>query len=526
MAIWRLTTFFRYGKHHFSKLLNKNRSNDFMLDNPSCTFEGIVTKSYSSKGNNNSYFISGNGTIFLVLSKEYLEIGTTAKVTGRIEPAQSKETIILAEKIELLPSAKTAEIFNSAESAISGSIALNNVDLLVNDEITKTLELEITKIAKKILTAQKLNRFILLRFHNDADGISGALALTNFIRCKSMQQNSASYGVGDAINDLNFLGSEWKPVLILLDFGSNQESIEGLSLVKAAGVEVVIIDHHPPAEKINDIGLTVLNPWLLVLGSNLDDYDLKITKFSKLLNKNRSNDLSKYTAGYITCEVARKMARDNNFDSQLIMLAKIAVAGDKSKILELTQKEKDAALVLDYIAAYSRYGNTLDFYRLVLKNDDLFNSMLMQANEKIAEMREIAKRTMKETKIGELTICVLDLETLDKKDVASFKTFERTCSNDFPSRGKVTTNIFESLPQDKPLLVIGYSARSIILRLNELAEQAGFSGHEIVERVKISMKDFIESGGGHRKAAAIRVKSGFGKDVVEEILRILGAEVN
>lgn len=451
------------------------------------TLECFVTKSAFSKDVYTYLVLSSDATLFEVYSKDYFAVGSALKITGALTEHHNSQ-ILHAEKTEPLSARRAAELFLTIERKISASIKTNECIPLITNAVTTALKPQIDGIARKLLSAQKMNRFILLRFHNDADGISGALALTNFIKCRSIQQNSASYGAAESIGDLNVLQYEWKPLIILLDFGSNEESLEGLKLVRAAGVDVVVIDHHPSTGKLQEFGVAALNPWFLGLEN--------------------CEDLSKYTAGYLACEVSRVMMQNKQLETELKRFAAIACAGDKSKILDLTQQEKEIALVLSYIAAYSRYGNNLDFYRSVLKNGDLFKSVLMQANEKIAEMSAAAEHSMKEKTIGNLLVYVLDLENLGRED-------------DFPSRGKVTTNIFESLPQEKPLLVLGYSARSVILRINDLAEQHGFAAQELVEKVKIPMKAFVESGGGHRKAAAIRVKSGFGKDVVEAILRIL-----
>jgi RecJ-like exonuclease len=454
-------------------------------------FEGIITKSTSTKDGYVYVFLASDGAIFEVYSKEFFEIGSAAKVTAFI--VDSSRMVLEAQKIEPLSQQRATQLFDVIENKIADSIELNDCEQLVSDAVMAALRQPIQRVAKKLLAAQKLGRPIVLRFHNDADGISGALAITSFLRCKAYQQNSAIYSVSDAVSDLNALSYTWKPLLILLDFGSNEESVEGLSLVCAASFEIIIIDHHPPHEKIKQLNLTLLTPWLAKLDAQ------------------QNEDLSKYTAGYLACEVAR-LATDEAVENQLERLASVACAGDKSKILNVSAEHRQIALVLDYVAAYSHYGNSLDFYRLLLKNKDLFDSILVQANEKINEICERVKHTMKERVINNIFVYILDLEGAVKQA--------------FPSTGKITTNIFEALDQNKPILVIGHGKRSVILRLNELAEQHGLTACGIAEKVKVSMSDFVESGGGHRKAAAIKVKQGFAKDVVEEILRDLNSSLS
>ncbi len=463
-----------------------------MLGTQQIVLEGLVTRSISASGSYTYTIITYDGAIFEFISSEFIAVGSAVKSTGFI----ADDGLVHSQKIELLSPQRVSDLLAVIEQKVLDSIKLNDRELLVNDEVMNTLKPNIILLAKKLLATNKLNRFVLLRFHNDADGIAGAIALTSFMKCRTFQQNSAIYDTGNAINDLSLLQWTWKPLLVLLDFGSNKESIAGLKLVQASGAEIIIIDHHPPSEKINESGINFLNSWS---ASKSDDETCE------------DEDLSKYTAGYIACEITRIANSGVIQDEEIRQLAAIACAGDKSKILEVRQSHKDSALVLDFIAAYSRYGNSLEFYKSVLKNSELFNSILIQANEQISGMRKAARLTIKEKRINGLCVYILDLENLGKEDY-------------FPSKGKVTTSIFELLIEEKPndpILVIGYGLRSVILRFNDIAEKQGFAANELIEKIKITMKNFVDSGGGHRKAGAVRTKTGFGKDVVEEILRAL-----
>ena len=75
--------------------------------------------------------------------------------------------------------------------------------MLVEDELTKKLRPKIMEIAKVFREALEKRRFILLRFHHDADGISSAFALSEIIRFNPYQQNGAAYTAKDAIRDLS-----------------------------------------------------------------------------------------------------------------------------------------------------------------------------------------------------------------------------------------------------------------------------------------------------------------------------------
>jgi RecJ-like exonuclease len=349
---------------------------------------------------------------------------------------------------------------------------------LIDDEISRRLMDRIRELVDRLSAAKEKRRFILLRFHHDADGISGAFALSKVLGFQAYQQNSAVYTVKDAIRDLSNITHEENPLVLLLDFGMNKESVEGLKLLKAAGVELFLIDHHPPSKEAMDEAEFVLTPW----------------EFSQ------GEDVSHYVAGYLCAEIARMMGADCE------EYARIACAGDKSTILETGDREQKTALVLDYLAAHSGFGNNLRFYKNVLSKKELFDSMWLQADEKIDEAANNVP--IKERKVGEVDVVELQLEQVIRK-------------GEFPNRSKVTTRVFERMKRGGPLVVLGIGERTIIMRMNDDAVAKGIAANEIAQKIQESMPDFVESGGGHKKAGAIRVKKDFVDSVKEEIIRKL-----
>lgn len=351
---------------------------------------------------------------------------------------------------------------------------------LVQDEMSGKLMPKIKELVAKLKKVKADNRFVLLRFHHDADGISGAFALSKVIGFSAFQQNSAVYTVKDAIRDLSNISHEEKPLVVLLDFGLNKESIEGLKLLKAAGVEVFAIDHHPPSKEVMEVPDFVLTPWEFAEGE----------------------DVSHYVAGYLCAEIAGAMGEDAE------EYAKIACAGDKSDLLGSDENDRKRALVLDYLAAHSGFGNNLKFYKSVLGNKELFDSMWLQADEKIAEAADKVMKTMKKKKAGGVAVYLLELEPVIVK-------------GEFPNRSKITTRVFERLKRDGPLVVLGLGKRTVIMRINDSAAQKGIRADDIAKKILETMPDFAESGGGHGRAGAIRVKEGFVDSVVEEIIRMI-----
>ena len=437
------------------------------------SLEGIITRIMREQ-----YEINDGSLSYVIATNERLSLGDVIKIDGVVESATGLR--ISAEKIENLPIAEAKQKTDEIKKKILENIKINDTELLVKDEITEALKPEFIEMAKYLLLAQKLNRFILLRFHGDADGISAAFAITKFLRCKAEQQNAAIYSTRDAVRDLNTFNYQYAPLAVFVDFGASQESIEALKLLHSAGVEIIIIDHHPPVDEVSGIAV-LLSPWQI----------------------NDDPTSSQYPAGYLACEIAQVAGIKN-----MAELARISCAGDKSKIIDVDDSDKDKALVLDFLAIYSSYGNNLDFYRNAIENPELFKSILQQAKDKMKNLYESAIKLMKKHNAGELALYVVELDNIIKEQ-------------EFPSRGKVVTMISENLGNERPVMVVGYGKKTIVIRLNQMAADAGYAADQLISELKVSMKNFIESGGGHTKAAAIRTHEGYVKSVCEALVQLI-----
>ncbi len=402
--------------------------------------------------------------------------GEVVSLAGVVEDITNLR--VRADMLEVLAGDESEEKKGEILEKLRNGIVLAEHDLMVQDKIMEELKPQFSELARHLLVAKKLNRYILLRFHNDADGIASAFALTSFLRCRAEQQNAAVYSTRDAVRDLNTLANEHAPLALFADFGASKESLEAIRLLKAAGVEIIIIDHHPPAEEVEETVDFFLSPWRI-------DTDEAV---------------SQYTAGYMAAELARLTGTEGMEE-----YARISCAGDKSTILPIAQEDKDRALVIDFLAMYASYGNNLDFYKNVLRNEELFKSILQQAKEKMRQVSDAAMKLLKKHPCGEIAVYSVELEGLVKE-------------HEFPSRGKVATMIFENIGNERPSIILGYGKRTLILRVNGLAVEAGFAADRLISEIKVTMKDFIESGGGHAKAAAVRTREGFSKTIGEALI--------
>ncbi|MCP4646978.1 MAG: hypothetical protein GY852_04475, partial [bacterium] len=285
--------------------------------------ECIISKRMRSKGGSIYKITDGEGELEFE-SHSHFDVGEGLLVSGKVYNDRGFM------KLKVSSLEKSEGAYPKILEKIEAGVEVKEVPFLASGEIMDKLKERIYLCAKKLIAAKKMGRHIILRFHNDADGISGALAITKVVRAYTSQQNSANYTVYDAMRDIGNLQGEKNPMVVLLDFGCGVESAEGLKILKASGAEVMIIDHHPNEGKAEENSHFFLSPWTV----------------------SDAEEASSYVAGYLGVEVARACGIQN-----VEYLAPIACAGDKSSILPVEEKDKEIAIVIDYMATYSGFGN-------------------------------------------------------------------------------------------------------------------------------------------------------------------------
>ncbi|MCC7552716.1 hypothetical protein KO317_03580 [Candidatus Micrarchaeota archaeon] len=354
--------------------------------------------------------------------------------------------------------------------------------MFIQDPITEKMKPIMAQIADEIKKSSK----IIIRYHNDADGITGALAIYLALKPKRIlnyQNRGVTYEPSDALSDIRNLQYEEAPLIILTDFSTNSESREARQLIKKSGIPLIIIDHHPIEEQIKKEADIYLSPW--EIGGD-----------------------SFYTAGWMCCEIAKLLGLNTEKAEEL---SKIALTGDKSIHYDPEEKDKEKSIVLDYIGIYSKFPNTLEFYESVLNDRILFTSISSQAMEKLEEIARVADKFSSIKKINfsnrEIKIVILQLDKI-------VKTFS------FPSKSKATGAVFDKYNEDTPFVLIGYGQKLITIRSNLQAQEIGFGSDIIVKKIKENLSDLILSGGGHPGASAMKIQSNSAKIIVNEILKL------
>jgi RecJ-like exonuclease len=435
----------------------------------------MVIRSVRGHGNERDYSATNGEAEYFFVSKETVYSSSIIEIEGEVQNQK-----ILVKKLTIIKGNEAKQIENEIEKKLIENTQLSDRLPILDLEITKKLWPKIKEAAAKIMVAKKLGRPTIIRFHGDADGICSALAISSITYARAYQQNSAIYSVRDALFDIDTIGQEIRPLAIFVDFGSADANHEGIKLLQAAGIEVIIIDHHPYSKP---------NPaWLL----NPLDVD--------------PENGSKYCAGYLCAEIAASSGADK---TKMVLLAKASAAGDKSDILNIEEADITKALVLDFLAAHSSFGNKLEFYKNVLSKEELYNSLAKQAEEEIAEAAKKVISTIKEERVGKIVVFSFSLESVVTK-------------GEWPPSSKITTRVFDSIIKeraDEAILVIGYNPRTIIMRINDKGVEAGLDSNTMAKQIIQTMPDFVESGGGHTRAGSIRVKEGFVKEVLSQVLK-------
>ncbi|VVB66209.1 Uncharacterised protein [Candidatus Gugararchaeum adminiculabundum] len=326
---------------------------------------------------------------------------------------------------------------------------------------------------------------VILRYNNDADGISGGLAIEKTLyafdcnKIYASQNNSAFYEAGSALRDLNFLRGS-RGLVIIVDCGANAESVEGLKIAKAAGNKILVIDHHPTKVNMKDLAHCYCAPF-------------------------EFGGSSEIPAGYLACQVARLSGKVDA--KQISELEMVSCAGDKSHAVTPNDDAKRKALVLDYACTYMNAPNNLEFYEQVLEDSKLLLTIYSQVNGLLEEIGKIGSEKARKVKIGKVNVNFANISSWSKR-------------GGFPSSGKACGVIHDHLKSQKPgepIVTFGYGGKTISVRANTEAQQAGFSANKLITALKEEMPEAIESGGGHDVAASIKVRKDHGKIVLAEI---------
>jgi RecJ-like exonuclease len=365
-----------------------------------------------------------------------------------------------------------------------------------SDAVLKSMGRDFECAAEMVKKYTAASSPVILRYHGDCDGICSALSLYLAIKGSFIEKEwpeyrkkmlvfknpSAIYEVRSVLDDMELIRhmqSPATPLALLTDFSVNNESLDSLKALKKAGFGILIADHHPIIPEVEEVANLLVSPW----------------------SHGGSSD---YSAGLIAGEIAKRIKPFDN----LGMLQKVALTGDKSRLLHPDENLTKKALALDFIASSSDFAESLELYYAVLNNQKDVDAVYNKAVKKIELLKKDAAKyvKLKEFRNGFRVVLLR---------------FDRLKGGEFPGKGKITGEVHDEFNSklDAPLVTVGYGNRMMHFRANSKAREAGFNANKLIGELKSEMSNAVESGGGHDVAAGLRVHAGFERMVLEEIIK-------
>jgi len=387
--------------------------------------------------------VTGNGSIIV-------NVDGIKKVPVILNEGKVVDTITL-EEVDESKNEVLQKIENKIEGEIDKKVEYNEFEKEIFEN--KTFLKKLKEVAKKIKLSIIEQRDFIIRFHADADGVSGALAIKSLLeedyfgKAFFIPQKVACYSKIDLEND-NFLSISLKnPILIFIDFSPEEEILNQIKF------ETIIIDHHPTSIKDS------INPW---------NFDMD----------------SRITAGLISCFIAKLLLKEN-FD----FLENVSLHGDRSQLIsKKDEKFVKFAIVFDFLISKKRISNI----EKILNNAEAINEAYEEAKNLIENALTLAKKFEKVIKVGDYSIHVLNL----KKQKM------------YPQPGKLVS-IFHERLNDENAITIGITKNTFSVRVGkEILKKvdlflllqnisANFGGHKNAFSVKLdeeksTLKRFIK----------------------------------
>jgi RecJ-like exonuclease len=356
------------------------------------------------------------------------------------------------------------------------------------DKVTERMWTRLNAAASLFLSKLALGAPVIVRFHNDADGSSGAYGLFKSLEELSkrkavfsyrhnitwIMQNSVSYDPENAGSDIlitNAYESVSKPLLLMIDFGTSAESNTGLDMIKKK-FDIIWLDHHPVVEGFNGSTLEhYINPWLHGGDSN-------------------------YTGGFLACVFSKSFA---DIDTRTIEEA--SFVGDYSEFVRKDRKGAELGTLLDLITsdveiAFGASNTNLTPYEIdkLLKDEAKCKELLGYASMRLSEALESALASVKIYNTGIAKIYALDYEGV------------RIEYSKYPLPGRFSSKLLDKITElnELPCIVILHSGRYISIRARkDIGEKVDVLG--LIGELKTRHAGEIVAGGGHKNAAGIKL---------------------
>ena len=469
-----------------------------------------------------------------------IELDDAVQVIGEVNEHSGK-TQIESSSMTKLSEDNARKLHKLINDALNKKAEPQHVDFLVKSDVLNRLKPKMREAAQKIRRAILDGRTVLLRHHNDADGICSGVAMekaivpliekanpsndAQYYYFKRSPSKAPFYELEDVVKDLSFALEDQErhgqklPLIVLLDNGSTEEDIVALMQAKIYDIEVVVIDHHSPGELLTKderdgeiYGATVA----------VDEYvDCHVNPY--LVGGD-----SQLTAGALATEVAHLI--NPNVKELIMHLPAVAALGDRAESGEVYQylelaKQKGftkehlskIAECVDFEAYFLRFMNGRGIMDTILavdnldKHEKMIDALYKEYQKRIDTQLKAALPNIKRTQLSNgIYFNLIDVEKYAHK--FTFPAPGKTC-------GFVHDHVIKELGEDKPIVTLGHGPDFGVFRATDAVnEEFGFNVNDIVATMIEKVPSAGIDGGGHECAGSIKYIEGLGEEVLYKVV--------
>ncbi|MFX0084867.1 MAG: zinc finger domain-containing protein [Candidatus Hodarchaeota archaeon] len=455
---------------------------------------------------------------------EEIKTGDIVEVMGQYTLHRGAEQIEIAD-IFIVEEAYANAFIRKMDEMLDSRSSPPDIDFLIKSDILEILKPKFVTIARRIRKALLELQPIVIRHHNDCDGISAGIALEVALGDLWTQFHGSSdedqlrhivkrtvnkppfYDPLDAVRDLNFALEDQErfgdkiPLIVMLDTGSSEESLFSYKLLKTYGIEVMVVDHHFPASVVQDTIETHLNVYHAG-----GDYNI--------------------CTGMLGVELARFV--NSNITNIIKHLPSIAGMGDRVQGSEFNQylgiaREEgytddfltDIAIAVDYQAYFLKFSpgrfllsDLLGISGKQEKQIKYVNLLAGEAKILLANQLQISLEYVEEDTLANgIRLAILDVENYANRF-------------DYPPPGKITGSLFDNLAkkdEKSPLVTIGLGPDFAIFRSQHVKLDFPKLVKTCAERIPYAGVD----GGGHEIVGSMKFITGARIEMIKLIKELL-----
>ncbi len=349
------------------------------------------------------------------------------------------------------------------------------------DVVTRAMMPNIVGAAAEVVRSLLSGAPVMVRFHNDCDGASGAVGLFDAISSlqgrTGLEDMNMAWQMNRSIaysNDLaqsdrlvfNSYSSVEMPLVLITDFGTSQESEAAISAYKGV-YNFVWLDHHPIYAGFpkGDIPFYI-NPW--DFGGNSD-----------------------YTAGFLAGTFAEVMA-----PISAAAVKRASLIGDYSTYADREDaRSVRISAVLDYMTGKKEFQDnvTPKYMRSVIEDDGKLMEMFGYVTNMFNESIEVGLKNVKHYRTRDN----VGVHVLDFAHIAAM-------GDEYPLPGRYSSKLherMEALNGDRTVTVVHYGSYISVRVSRGISEWFGLLGRMEIAK---GSSDCIYSFGGHNSAASVR----------------------